>query len=81
MGYNKDLKKKKIIAHCYADDTQLYVPFAPGIDEEEVWVRIIHLFFTYGANLLPMVKNKSQVFANLAKEFDDKDSQPKCQKR
>ena len=25
-----------IIAHCYADDTELYVPFAPGIEEEEV---------------------------------------------
>ena len=30
------IRSFEITAHCYADDTQLHVPFTPGIDEEEV---------------------------------------------
>ena len=30
------IRSFEINAHCYVDDTQLYVPFTPGIDEEEV---------------------------------------------
>ena len=46
-----------------------------------VWVRVIVLFFAIGANLLLMAKNKSHVFAKLAKEFGNKDSQPNRRKR
>ena len=37
-----------------------------------VWVRAIVLFFAIGANLFQMAKNKSHVFAKLAKEFGGK---------
>ena len=48
-------------------------------ESSDDWVRVILLFFTIGANFLQMTKNNSHVFAKLAKEFGDKDSQPKHQ--
>ena len=48
-------------------------------ESSDDWVRVILLFFTIGANFLQMAKNNSNVFAKLAKEFGDKESQPKHQ--
>ena len=54
-----------ITAHCYADDTQLYVPFTPGIDEEEVRNRL-----EYCIDALRVWMNKNRLKLNEEKKLE-----------